>query len=201
MKLRLDYKEQKWSEEECYHQSPINIDSEIAEKRIVRLTFDYQSKIEAMITDEINAYVFGDGLVTLNKKIFYFKQFHIHTTSEHQIDGKGYPGELHLVHWNDYGELMVIAIFLQLGAECSALNALIEQKADYLAIDQFLPNQMSGYKYTGSLTTPPLSSDVTWIVLDTPIQVSQAQLELYQKDYPNNNRKIQPLQDREIARF
>lgn len=201
MKLKLDYTEQKWGKENTFQQSPINIETADLEKRIIRLTFDFNETVEATIQDDFNSYIFGSGLVTLNKKMFNFQQFHIHTPSEHQINGQFMTGELHLVHSNEYGELMVIAIFLKQGKENKALTQLIEQKGSKIDIYQLIPKKISGYKYTGSLTTPPLTNDVTWVVLDEPIEISKEQIKLYQKDYPKNNRKVQPLQDREIIEF
>jgi carbonic anhydrase len=44
----------------------------------------------------------------------------------------------------------------------------------------------------GSLTTPPCSEGVLWLVMKQPIQVSQDQINIFSRLYRNNARPIQP---------
>ncbi|XP_041047738.1 carbonic anhydrase 7 isoform X2 [Carcharodon carcharias] len=118
---------------------------------------------------------------------YKLKQFHFHwgqrgrEGSEHTVDGKSYPGELHLVHWNStkyktFGEaavshdgLAVVAVFLE------------ETKAQFKDFDPqcLLPKCRDYWTYPGSLTTPPLYESVTWIVFREPIRVSEKQMDKF----------------------
>ena len=144
----------------------------------------------------------GDG------SVFKLVQFHAHwgtaagaKGSEHTVNGKLYPAELHLVHWNTkYGNvgealtkpdgLAVIGIFLDIGDEDHPeVEKVIKGFGDIrfrnmthnyqVEIDptKFLPDDMSFWHYEGSLTTPPLFESVLWHVLRTPIAVSKRQLD------------------------
>jgi carbonic anhydrase len=78
-------------------------------------------------------------------------------------------------------------------------NNLPLEKGDYvmppgLSIDlaQLLPADRSYYTYMGSLTTPPCSEGVLWLVLRQPQQISAEQLAIFSRLYRNNARPIQP---------
>ncbi|XP_045047816.2 carbonic anhydrase 5A, mitochondrial isoform X2 [Desmodus rotundus] len=136
---------------------------------------------------------------------YRLKQFHFHWGavnewgSEHTVDDHVYPAELHLVHWNsvtyqNYKEavmgengLAVIGVFLKLGACHEALQTLVEvlpeikHKDARVVVGPFepsclLPTCQDYWTYPGSLTTPPLTESVTWIILKKPIEVAASQL-------------------------
>uniref|UniRef100_UPI00398ED3CF carbonic anhydrase 7 n=1 Tax=Pristiophorus japonicus TaxID=55135 RepID=UPI00398ED3CF len=139
---------------------------------------------------------------------YKLKQFHFHwgrrgwRGSEHTVDGKSYPGELHLVHWNSakyktFAEaavspdgLAVVAIFLETGDKHATLHRLTdalymvkfkETKAQFKDFDPqcLLPQCRDYWTYPGSLTTPPLHESVTWIVFREPIRVSEKQMDKF----------------------
>lgn len=68
-------------------------------------------------------------------------------------------------------------------------------------MDQLLPKSVGHYAYIGSLTTPPCSEGVSWIVLNTPIDISGDQILAFRKLYPKNNRPIQPQNNRKINKY
>ncbi|XP_077166040.1 carbonic anhydrase 5A, mitochondrial isoform X2 [Paroedura picta] len=169
---------------------------------------------------------------------FRLKQFHFHWGainewgSEHTVDCKVFPAELHLVHWNsckfssfeeavmeDNG-LAVIGVFLKIGASHSGLQKLVEilpsikHKDTLVEFDEFdpcclLPSCPDYWTYSGSLTTPPLTESVTWIIKKKPIEVDEDQLEMFrmllftsfgdeEKRMVDNFRPLQPLMDRTV---
>jgi len=134
-------------------------------------------------------------------------QFHFHGPSEHTVDGAHSPMELHLVHANDSGDLAVLGILIQEGAEHAALAsawshlpqaAYDEREPAGVEIDvsALLPETLDYFQYEGSLTTPPCSEGVSWHVLRTPIELSPAQIEAFRAIVPVNNRPVQPLHGR-----
>ncbi|XP_069755635.1 carbonic anhydrase 7 [Narcine bancroftii] len=139
---------------------------------------------------------------------YRLKQFHFHwgrkgkPGSEHTINGKSYPGELHLVHWNsakyqtfeeaavEEDGLAVLAVFLEIGDRHAQLHRLTdalymvkfkETQAQFKDFDPqcLLPMCRDYWTYAGSLTTPPFHESVTWIVFREPIAVSENQMDKF----------------------
>jgi len=137
-------------------------------------------------------------------KQYALKQFHFHRPSEEHIDGKAYDMSLHLVHADEQGNLAVVAVLLQRGAE----NALVEElwsdlpnEKDHeeqldkveINVKALLPSDLRYYTFPGSLTTPPCTENVTWFVLEQPVTVSAAEIQRFGKLYRHNARPTEPL--------
>ncbi|MBW4470449.1 MAG: carbonic anhydrase family protein [Stenomitos rutilans HA7619-LM2] len=156
-------------------------------------------------TIQINA---GPGnQITLNGTVYELIQFHFHHPSEHSLMSKAYPMELHLVHKDSKGELAVLGVFLQAGKENDVLKpiwaAMPSKKQPEkvvsgakVPISSLLPAGREAYEYFGSLTTPPCSEIVNWVVFHDPIEVSQAQIDQFTRIFPLNARPVQPLNHR-----
>lgn len=202
-------------------QSPVNIPVDQATEDVVLkekpLYFDYDPYKCQMIANPGYCWrvdVDGKDSVLEGGPLehkYELKQFHFHwgktdkTGSEHTVDGKSYPAELHLVHWNrdlykDYNEavakengLAVLGAFIEIGEEHSELKKLtdlldaVKHKGDETAIpDGFdpttlIPENRSYWTYDGSLTTPPCYETVTWIVFKNPIQISEQQISKFRE--------------------
>ncbi|HEY7032955.1 MAG TPA: carbonic anhydrase family protein [Thermomicrobiales bacterium] len=136
-------------------------------------------------------------------------QFHFHTPSEHQIDGKAQAMELHLVHKDQDGNLAVLAVLLTEGAENAALKPVFdnmpptagpEQSVDgTVNLSDLLPADKSTYRYDGSLTTPPCSEGVKWVVFVQTMDVSKEQAAAFRGIFAENARPVQPLNGRTIV--
>ena len=134
-------------------------------------------------------------------------QFHFHTPSEESIGGKRYDMVAHFVHKTADGKLGVIGLLLKVGAENAALKAVFDNmpaeadKENAVAGAQVnaaeaMPKDFTYFNFAGSLTTPPCSEGVNWMVLATPAQISQAQLDSFRKLFAMNARPIQPVNGR-----
>jgi carbonic anhydrase len=150
--------------------------------------------------------------VDLDGKVYDLVQFHFHTESEHTIASKHFPLELHFVHKNEAGELAVVGVLFKVGEENESIDKLWKEipktKEKAVAFSsktfdpaRFLPSKTTHYHYEGSLTTPPCSEGVNWNVLNTPVELSEKQLQAFQKLYVKNNRPIQSLHSRKPANF
>jgi carbonic anhydrase len=141
-------------------------------------------------------------------------QFHMHASSEHTVDGKSFDMELHLVHKNDKGELLVVGVFLKKGKENKALAAVFDNAPSEVSkepkaisgakidLASLLPAKAAYYTYTGSLTTPPCSEGVNWFVLAAPAEVSDAQIAKFKAvTHGPTNRPVQPAQGRTVVQF
>ncbi len=145
----------------------------------------------------------GGSSISLLGKTYELIQFHFHRPSEERVNGKSFEMVAHLVHRSDDGRLAVVAVLLEKGMEHPLIqtvwNNLPLEKGEYvmppgLGIDlaQLLPADRSYYTYMGSLTTPPCSEGVLWLVLRQPLQISAEQLAIFSRLYRHNARPIQP---------
>lgn len=137
---------------------------------------------------------------------YHLQQMHFHAGSEHTVEGEHAPVELHFVHADDDGNLLVIGAFGKVGAHNPAFDAYIEGADDEASaktakvdIAKMLPTERSYWSYDGSLTTPPCTEGVRWVVLATPIELGQDQIDELTDAHDHNFRPTQPLNDREVV--
>jgi carbonic anhydrase len=190
------------------HQSPIDV-SKSVEKDLTNLVFNYQlSELNILNNGHTVQVNYDEGsYLELDGVQYNILQFHYHTPSEHTVEGIEFSAELHVVHKNSAGKLAVISILLKEGFFNKAYQPFIDnlptEKNDVqnvgVKIDVFslLPNIYTTYRYNGSLTTPPCTEGVQWLVFTTPVQISSEQLIKLQTVFDHdNNRPVQPLNDR-----
>jgi len=149
------------------------------------------------------------SFLTVDGVPYALVQFHFHSPSEHTIDGSSFPVELHLVHRAESGALAVLGILVAGGATNPALAPLLATMPSKVGKDvrlpeafdptPLLPSDLRGYRYPGSLTTPPCTEGVTWIVLATPIQAAGSQIAAFARVLQGNNRPAQPRGERELV--
>lgn len=189
-------------------QTPINIVSPTLTD-LPDIQFAYQSG-QAEIENNghtIQANALEGSSITVNGKTYELLQAHFHAPSEHTVNGKSYPAEVHFVHRADDGTLAVIGVLLEVGgadnhAWSPYVNGLptkegatTKQQFDWLAM---LPTNHQTIRYNGSLTTPPCSEGVSWLLMSTPVSISEWQLKDFQEAYNGNNRPIEPLNGRTV---
>jgi carbonic anhydrase len=187
-----------------HRQSPIDI--EAAQKtNLPAIQFDYKAAplhiIDNGHTIMIN-YAPGSSIKVGDKR-YELKQFHFHRPSEERIKGKRYDMVVHLVHVASDASTAVVAVLLQQGAD----NALIDElwadvpkeknKEGFLDsvqinVANLLPADRGYYTFSGSLTTPPCTENVTWYVLKHPVTLSAAEITEYSKLYRDDARPTQP---------
>lgn len=135
---------------------------------------------------------------------FELKQFHFHSPSENLVDGTSYALENHLVHADEDGNLLVLALLYEPGQPDAALDELVpvlpqQAGASVLLASTFdaaqlLPDRLDYYRLNGSLTTPPCSEGVRWLVLKQPLTASAAQVRAFAEAMnAPNNRPVQPV--------
>jgi len=142
---------------------------------------------------------------------FALKQFHFHSPSENLVEGKAFPMEMHLVHADAKGNLAVLALLFAEGAENAAIapiwSALPQEEGQQaplspaVAAAAILPADRDYFRYNGSLTTPPCTEGVRWLVLKATAPVSRAQVEALGKALKGpNNRPAQPVNARPVLK-
>ena len=134
--------------------------------------------------------------------------FHFHLPGEERIDGKGYEMSVHLTHRDAQGRIAVVALLVREGEE----NAAVQTVWNHLPLERgdvvqstiefdpsaLLPSDRRYFTYMGSLTTPPCTEGVLWIVMQQPVTISPTQRRIFARLYPMNARPIQPLGGRLI---
>ena len=147
---------------------------------------------------------------TFRTRRYELKQFHFHHPSEEKINGKGYAMVAHLVHAAADGSLAVVAVLLDARGSANPLVSRLwqylpaqegpEKALDDVQIDVtgLLPTDRGYYTFTGSLTTPPCTENVTWFVLKAPEPISQAQADAFGRIYRRDARPTQPLNGRDV---
>lgn len=153
----------------------------------------------------------GAASITLSDVRYDLLQFHWHTPSEHEIEGRDTPLEMHFVHRAADGSLLVIGVFIeQRRSERNAkafepiLGDLPEHPGDTRQVDgirlnALLPEERTSFRYSGSLTTPPFTEGVQWIVLSDAMRISAEQIGSFQELFEEgNSREVQPLNGRQV---
>lgn len=149
------------------------------------------------------------SFISVGDKKYALKQFHFHRPSEEKIEGKAFDMTVHLVHADDEGKLAVVAVLLQEGEDSPLIHELWkhlpkekdkEEFVDSVQINlsQILPQDRGYYTFPGSLTTPPCSEGVTWLVLKHHATISAEEIKRFSQLYPDNARPTQPLYDRVV---
>src|SRR5450830_1272212 len=147
--------------------------------------------------------------LTVRASTYTLLQFHFHHPAEERINYKGYSMVAHLVHKNDQNQLAVVAVLMDPGPTSAFINKVwtympldnqdrVQMPAGALNVADLLPPDLRYYQFLGSLTTPPCTEGVLWLVLKTPVTLSSEQLRLFSKLFPNNARPTQPLNNRVV---
>ena len=191
-------------------QSPIDINAAQG-LNLTDITFNYEpSALNIFNNGETIRVNYGAGSsITYNEIEYHLLQFHFHIPSEHTIAGETFPMELHFVHQSETGALAVVGVLLSEGETNAAAYAPVfdnlpaekgEPQSTELMINaaDLLPADAAYYTYTGSLTTPPCSQGVRWLLLKTPVEVSADQLAAFEAIFELSARPVQPLNDRDL---
>ena len=147
----------------------------------------------------------GGGTTKFGGQTFRLVQFHFHTPSEHRVDGEYFPLEMHMVHETlvlylykcangtaDPKSLVVLALLFQLSSCAgvpfldpivSSLPAITKPGSETTikgidlspAVELLTNSSAETFTYIGSLTTPPCSEGLPFLIPNErlPISVSQ----------------------------
>ena len=143
--------------------------------------------------------------VTFEGRSYALAQMHVHTPSEHTVNGVAAAAEFHFVHRTEDDQLLVVAVLGVEGRPSAAFDPFVqgavgEVDTATLDVHGMLPASLDHVDYEGSLTTPPCTEGVHWVVMTTPVELSAEQLAALNVAHPGNTRPAQPLGDREVVR-
>jgi len=190
-------------------QSPIDIHDGI-HVDLEPVIFDYKpvrfNVVDNGHTIQVNLGA-GNSITILGRR-YDLVQFHFHKPSEERVNGSGFDMVMHLVHKDIDGRLVVLAVLIQQGKANSLVQTIWNnmplekndtvQPPGTIDMNQILPASRQYYTYMGSLTTPPCTEGVLWVVFKEPIDLSQDQISIFSRMYPMNARPIQSIAGRLI---
>ncbi len=193
-------------------QSPIHIDeSQTLRGPAEAIAFDYGTSSASVVNNghTIQIDMAGDNGMTVRGTRYQLLQIHFHHPAEERINHRGFAMVAHLMHKDYLGRRAVVAVLLEPGAA----NAVIHNFWTYMPLGAgdrvmmprgsvdlrgLLPKDQRYYQFMGSLTTPPCTEDVLWMILKEPVTLSQAQMRLFAQQFPNNARPVQPTNGRVV---
>jgi carbonic anhydrase len=169
-----------------------------------KLSTDYDTNTTGEIFNNghtIEVETEGSNTLTLDGIPYELAQFHFHTASEHRADGRGFDMEMHLVHTAADGSNAVIGVFLKRGRSSRALAPIFASLPNDVNVKHpldspfdpasFLPKSRAHYRYVGSLTTPPCTEGVQWVVMSEPVTVSDEDMAQFAERIHFNARPVQ----------
>ncbi|APW40484.1 hypothetical protein RD110_05380 [Rhodoferax koreense] len=193
-------------------QSPIAIDDNNALQGPAEpLSVDYKPSTGSVTHTGrlLQVDVLGENTLTVRGTRYRLERVEFHHPAEERINGKGFAMSAHLQHRSADGQLATVAVLLEAGAASPAVDQIVTYLP--LAVDDrvglppagldlaaLLPQDPRYYQFLGSLTTPPCTEDVLWIIFKQPMTVSAAQLKLFGQLFPNNARPLQPVNGRVV---
>ena len=193
-------------------QSPINIEEgNTLQGPAEPVQFAYAPSNGTVVNNghTIQVDVQGENSITVRGSNYRLLQFHFHTPSEEQLNFKRFPMVAHLVHKNSEGQLAVVAVLLDQGDANTMVDKVwtympldagdrVRMPAGLLDVNELLPKDQRYYQFIGSLTTPPCTEGVLWMVLKQPMTLSKSQYKLFTQIYPNNARPVQAVNGRPV---
>ncbi len=195
---------------EGHNQSPVDIVDPI-KAELAPIAFSYRGSTTSVVNNGHTLQVdVGPGnVLEVDVKKYDLVQFHLHSPSEHRIEGMSFPLEAHLVHQNERGELAVVAVLFREGPRShgiATIGASAPAKAgaskaiDTPIVDlEIVPKGRAYYRYSGSLTTPPCTEGVLWLILKATGFVSKEQVAVFVKLIGEDARDPQPLNGRLVV--
>jgi carbonic anhydrase len=186
-------------------------------RRLPRLRLRYPRRVDVTLTNTGSPGEFatvradvpaGAAHITVGGVRWELEQFHWHTPSEHEIDGRDTPLEMHFVHTRADDAILVIAVLIERGRRNDAIEPMFGDLPDQpndtrevpdVALRALLPQKRASFRYTGSLTTPPFTEPVRFVVLADSISVSRRQIRAFRELFEDgNSRAVQPLNGRKV---
>ncbi|HEY2849738.1 MAG TPA: carbonic anhydrase family protein [Gemmatimonadaceae bacterium] len=194
-------------------QSPIDIAS-ATKAELPPIKFSYQTGAVRIINNGYTAvrvnYPRGNGnYLYVGDTRYELTQFHFHHPSEEYVHGAPSVMAAHFMHASSDGKVVGVTVLLRVGKSNAVVGQLwphmpqtagAEHEVPGLAVDPsgLLPRELGYYMYAGSQTAPPCTEGVTWYVLKTPMEISQAEVDAFAKLYPHDVRPPQPLNGRVV---
>lgn len=193
-------------------QSPIDI-KDTLKVDLEKIRFDYQPSAFSVVDDgrTVRVDVAPGNAITVMGRRYELQQFHFHRPAEERLAGRQFDMVVHLVHKDADGRIAIVAVLLDRDLD-NRVQPVVQQVWNNLPLEQnqplaastpldprqLLPEDRSYYTYMGSLTEPPCTEGVLWMVMRQPVMLTMDQIAIFAKLHPMNARPIQPSSGRWI---
>lgn len=195
-----------------HNQSPVDI-RHLVKGQLAPLELEYQARQQSIINNghTIQINVQDGDQIQVDDEAFTLRQFHFHTPGENKILGKVFPLEAHFVHSSSDHALAVVGVMFEEGAANPALEEILrnvpatvnqqEPLQKGLNLTTLIPASKDYYRFSGSLTTPPCTEGVRWLIMKETVKASPAQIAAFVKllGEDGNSRPVQSLNGRIIV--
>jgi carbonic anhydrase len=211
-KLRYALQDQ-WETEERETQSPILIESSSLEAKKNTTVYMVKDYLVTEVHKNFNSLSLkASGEIKSEKRYFQLDEVHFHHPAEHCFEGEDEPRvlEAHFVHYGSLKQPLVVSVTFKLGAKNAIFQKVLDAMDDNddgeietsFFLDELIPKQGNFYRYIGSLTTPPLTEGVEWLVFEEAQTIDSKQLDQYVEVFLNHNsRKLQKLNNRIVEKY
>lgn len=189
-------------------QSLIDLQRESAQLVESPVEFSYQNLVGLAVNDgkTIRLEFEDKDYITFSNKSYFLKQLHFHAKSEHSIEGLYYPAEMHLVHIAKNGDLLVLGFFIKIDDRNNEHYGFFKslpvegekKRTELVSLTKLKAFNGPHFIYKGSLTTPPCTENVNWVIFEKPIILSSKQLASFSSIYSSNYRPVVPITDHKI---
>lgn len=195
-------------------QSPVNLGTPMPRGGLSPITAAYPAVSAVTVNNghTVQVQVADGDTLDLPDGHYALLQFHFHWPSEHLLHGDSFPAEVHMVHRDAAGHLAVLGTFIRLSEQDNpawdGFFASLPAEGDSVRLNTldvarlFAITDLKGevvYRYEGSLTTPPYTEGVHWLVRDRTVEMSERQLQrLHAAMLHRYSREVQALEGRQI---
>lgn len=148
----------------------------------------------------------------LNGQEATLAKIHLHTRSEHHLDGREMAGEIHLIHViaqpSEGSTLVVLGVFFEADEAAadthqaaSFVRAWADEGVDATDVDPklLLPDLAQWYRYEGSLTSEPYDEVVSWLVFTAPLKIHSSSFDAIATSAHQPERKELQLRNRRFV--
>lgn len=189
-------------------QSPIDLRDGIGVE-LEAPVFDFrETRFRVSDTGKTLAVRVGEGMgMEVRGARYGLESFAFHRPSEIRIDGRASDMAVHFALRTLEGQRAVLVVQLERSERANPVlqavlnNLPLERGGHYMPAEPIdlgalLPPDGGHYLFMGSLSEPPCSEGVLWVVMKQPQPVSDAQLAIFTRLYGRNARPVQPVNDR-----
>jgi carbonic anhydrase len=196
-------------------QTPIDISKpeKVSLAQLPAVRFKYQPSELDMVNDcnhyQLKLRFPPNQWLKVGRKPYRLSEVRFREPGETAVDGKRPPMALQLVHLSPEANILIVEVPVVVGKENPVIKTLWERipypgkeiTVPYIKVNvmDLIPADRGFYRFPGSLTAPICNEPVQWYLMKNPIEMSEAQINLYRKYYQNTARPLQPLNDRPLV--
>ena len=192
-------------------QSPIDISGAKLDDRLKKLKFHYTYGITrtTLHHQTIQGEVERGSYLEWDGERFDLNRVYFRTPSEHRVNGLPYEMEVQLEHSAVTGKTIMLSVLITPGKNSEIIDNITQhlpsmdeeiQEIERLNWQNLLPAQKTYWSYTGSMTTPPCTGNVLWVLMTNTVTTSKASIDKFVLKQKSNVRPVFSLGKRELSR-